>query len=159
MLFPSSPPPSGSVRVLCRQLRYIRLAVHRCLITQATSHISFIKLYQSVGSLLAILWRTRKLDLSELFTASDRWPAYNVRDNRQWSRKQDMQRTTSSVWHGWGGLVSPLTTSGCLSANHSKQLSDMKRTCVGSDPKKTGSVGHTQRINCIIAEIIRIYCP
>lgn len=42
-------------------------------------------------------------------------------------------RVLQRVLVGVVGSV-PLTTSGCLSANHGRQLEDTKHTCVGSDP-------------------------
>lgn len=130
-LFPSSPPPACSVlsvsSVTC--FWYIRLAKHRCLIT-LTSHFFSLKHYQSVGSLLKR--RTGRLDLSELCTASDRRPTYhNATDNRQWSKSR-ICKVLSGAELVWSGQF-PLTTSGCLSANHSRLLKDIKHTCVGSD--------------------------
>lgn len=50
------------------------------------------------------LWRTERLDLSEIFTASDRRPTYhNVIDNRQWSRNRICKGTCPQK--GWAVVV------------------------------------------------------
>lgn len=62
--------------------------------------------------------------ISELFTASDRWPTYhNAADNRQWSRSRICKRPCPQ-W-SWVLVVwsVPLTTSRCLSANHNSSSS------------------------------------
>lgn len=66
----------------------------------------FIERYRPVGSLLAILWRTARLDISQnsSWHQTDTVPTHhNVADNRQWSRS----RICKGIWpqRGQAALV------------------------------------------------------